>query len=408
MNLIKLPSDSLKTIQTQCFSETEPDSVVKDFNIFLDLIMEKPVPLSKGKRQPVQKWTALLNEGLTAPDYPELKRPLTIHYPSALGLYLLVRASGLGRVIIKGTNKLQLVINESMVAQWRQMRPVEQYFSLLDGWLTRGSSDIIGEELHGRGHRPLSCSGVNFLRQLAFNEDPVSDISLEALPTSFGTYNIALLKLFGLANVQWQTTTQLTHLQFTSLGVVLFNAFQKSIDLHGLAMPDGCEDILYENDGMLKVVRQWRNDLKQLLHPIAEQLQDSYIINASMYAYKCRRTLMVPANATLEQLAKAILAAFSFSNQHLHCFIYEDSYGDIYKIADPLLKPRHTDYTDDTNLKDLQPTPGDQLRLLYDLNDPWEFVLDIKDGINEKSDSITVTDRKGEPPREHCVVKANR
>lgn len=401
MKLIKLSHDSLKVIQCQKFSDTEPGPVVKDFNAFLNRVMEKPVPLSKGKRQPVQKWTTFLNEELVEPDRPELKRPLTIHYPSVLGLYLLIRASGLGRIIIAGTNKLHLVINDNIMAQWQNLTPVEQYFSLLDAWLTRGNSDIIGEELHGRDHRPLSCSGVNFLRQAAFNEEPISPIGLEALPISLGAYNVALLKLFGLAIIQWQSTHQLAHLQFTTLGVTLLNAFQKSVDLHGLALPAGCEDILYEDDGMLKVVKPWRKDVKQLLHPSDAQLHDSYIINASIFAYKCQRTLIVPVSASLEQLAIAVLSAFSFSTNHLHCFVYEDSYGDVYKIADPRLRPRHTDYTNDTNLKDLRPTPGAQIRFLYNLNEPWEFILDIMGVIDEKINAISITDRRGEPPIEY-------
>ncbi|WP_067586722.1 IS1096 element passenger TnpR family protein [Endozoicomonas ascidiicola] len=401
MQYIKLSPHALKIIQSQKFSDTEPGSVVRDFNILLNRAAEKPVPLSKGKRQPVQKWTVLLNEELTIPDHPELKRPLTIHYPSVLCLYLLIRASGLGRIIITGANKLQLITNENMIIQWQQLTPVEQYFSLLDAWLTRGSSDIIGEELDGRDHRPLSCSGVTFLRHSDFLEEPISNIGLEALPISFGSYNIALLNLFGLANVQWQTTNQLEMLQFTSLGVTLLNAFQKSIDLHGLALPAGCKDILYEDDGMLQVVKQWRDDVKQLLHPSNVQLHNSYLIKVSMYAYKCHRTLMVPVNATMEQLATAILASFSFSNQHLHYFSYEDGYGDTCNVVDPRLRSRYVDYTDDTFIKDLPPIPGDQFSLFYDLNNPWKFVIDIIEGIDEKTDTITVTDRKGEAPKEN-------
>lgn len=400
MKLIDLSDSSLKIIQSQAFADSQPGSVVKDFNHFLNRLIEKPVPLSKGKRQPTQKWAVLLNEELANPDRPELKRPLTIHYPSVLGLYLLIRASGLGRVIVKGANKFQLVINENMLAQWQQLSPVEQYFSLLDAWLTRGVSGIIGEELSGRNHCILGCNGANFLRKSDFNEEPISETVLELLPHSLGAYNTALLNLFGLANIRWQPTNQLRHLQFTPLGVTLLNAFQKSIDLHGLFLPVGCQDILYKDDGMQKVVRQWRDDVKQLLLPITPEQQNSYIIDVSMFAYKCRRRFLVPVGATFEQLAKSVLAAFSFSNQHLHCFVYEDCYGDIYKIADPRLNTRYNDYSDDTRLKDLQPTPGDQFRLLYDLNDPWEFILNIKDGVDEKTDSITVTDRKGEAPKE--------
>lgn len=120
MKLIKLSPENLKIVQEQTFSDVQPCSLLQDFNHFLNRVMAQPVPLSKGKRQPIQKWAALFNDELTEPDHTTLKRPLTIHYPSVLGLYLLVRAAGLGRIIMAGTRKFQLVINDTMMAQWQQ------------------------------------------------------------------------------------------------------------------------------------------------------------------------------------------------------------------------------------------------------------------------------------------------
>ncbi|WP_163373033.1 plasmid pRiA4b ORF-3 family protein [Endozoicomonas acroporae] len=401
MKLIKLSPENLKIVQEQTFSDVQPCSLLQDFNRFLNRVMAQPVPLSKGKRQPIQKWAALFNDELTEPDRTTLKRPLTIHYPSVLGLYLLVRAAGLGRIIMAGTRKFQLVINDTMMAQWQQLSATEQYFSLLDAWLTMGHASIIGEDLGSRDSRILGCAGVNFLRQGLFTEDPIQTLGLEVLPSQLGAYNVSLLRLFGLVKLQWQDSHQLKHLQFTPLGVVLFNRFHRSIDLEGLAIPRGCVDELYEVDGMQNVVQPWREDIRQLLHPQKADAFNSYIINASLFAYKCRRTLMVPAESTLDQLANAILSAFSFSNHKLFYFFCEDCYGHSYHIEHPLIQQPDVDHTNDICLKDLPLVPGDHLTFIYDLDTEWEFTLQIVDGVDEKPNSIMLTEAKGEAPREY-------
>lgn len=399
--LIKLSPESLKIVQEQSFSDMQPCSLLQDFKRFLNRVMVQPVPLSKGKRQPIQKWTSLLNDELTEPDGPTLKRPLTIHYPTVLGLYLLVRAAGLGRIIMAGSHKFQLVINDTMMAQWQQLSATEQYFSLLDAWLTRGHAGIIGEDLRSRDDRILGCGGVNFLRQGLFTEDPIQALGLEVLPSQLGAFNVSLLRLFGLVKLQWQDSHQLKYLQFTPLGVVLFNRFHKSIDLEGLAIPRGCEDELYEIDGMEKMVQPWREDIRQLLHPQKIDAFNSYIIKVSLFAYKCRRTLIVPAEATLDQLANAILGAFSFSTHQLFYFFCEDCYGCTYHIEHPLLQQADVDHTNDICLKGLPLGPGDHLTFIYDLDTMWEFTLQIIDGVGEKTDGIMLTEAKGEAPREY-------
>ncbi len=80
-----------------------------------------------------------------------------------------------------------------------------------------------------------------------------------------GPYNLALLELFGLVSMRWNNSNQLMHLQFTPLGVALFNAFQKSANMQGLHIPLGCQDTLYEEEGMLNTVRDWRDDIHSLL-----------------------------------------------------------------------------------------------------------------------------------------------
>jgi hypothetical protein len=73
-----------------------------------------------------------------------LKRPQLKSYPHVQGLYLLLRASGLG--CIRGTpSKPVLVIDEAVYDSWSSMNPTERYFTLLETWLLRGHPEIVGE-----------------------------------------------------------------------------------------------------------------------------------------------------------------------------------------------------------------------------------------------------------------------
>lgn len=59
------------------------------------------------------------------------------------------------------------------------------------------------------------------------------------------------------------------------------------------------------------------------------------------------------------------------------------------------------DHTNDICLKDLPLVPGDHLTFIYDLDTEWEFTLQIVDGVDEKPNSIMLTEAKGEAPREY-------
>ncbi len=135
---MKLSPEHQTMIREIHWTTNNPGSVITNFTRFLAAVEAKPVPLKQNKQQPSQKWASELNNQLTKPDTPVVKRPLTIHYPAVLGLYLLSRTSGLCLSVIEGSGRSHLAINKVMMSQWLSFNPAEQYFSLLEAWIVRG------------------------------------------------------------------------------------------------------------------------------------------------------------------------------------------------------------------------------------------------------------------------------
>src|SRR5262245_12653426 len=72
-----------------------------------------------------------LDERLTRPLRLPLQRPQLRSHPYLQGLYLLLRATGLGRTEGAGA-RARLRIDAGLLAQWQQFNPTERYFTLLE------------------------------------------------------------------------------------------------------------------------------------------------------------------------------------------------------------------------------------------------------------------------------------
>ena len=73
-----------------------------------------------------------------------MNRPQQKSYPHINGLYLLVRALGL-TCIEEMSRKPLLVVDDAVYRVWKGLNPTERYCTLLETWLLRGHSEIIGE-----------------------------------------------------------------------------------------------------------------------------------------------------------------------------------------------------------------------------------------------------------------------
>lgn len=87
--------EQIKLLQKQQFSDTEPGTLLKDFNSLLAFIGEQGIAVSEKSQLFAMNTLADLNQLLTHPLEIKLKRPAQKSLPPINALYLLLRSSGL-------------------------------------------------------------------------------------------------------------------------------------------------------------------------------------------------------------------------------------------------------------------------------------------------------------------------
>ena len=139
-----LSLEDAEIIKKQTFSDTQPGSLLKDFQLMLDFIGDDGIDATKTTHHIGMKYLFELNERITRPVETELKRPQQKAFPVIHGLYLLLRVSGLGR-LVEQKSKTLIVLDQDILTSWRSLNAAERYFSLLFFWVSRGEEEVLGE-----------------------------------------------------------------------------------------------------------------------------------------------------------------------------------------------------------------------------------------------------------------------
>jgi len=138
-------SDALQQIlRTQPIDTNRPGSVLRDFETLLDFIGERGVKTTSKDYLLPQSGLEKLNAEMTRPVAHQLKRPQQRSFPLLNALFLLLRTTGIG-VGIGAAPPGKLALDPEMLMKWRQLNSTEQYFTLLENWLCRASTETIGE-----------------------------------------------------------------------------------------------------------------------------------------------------------------------------------------------------------------------------------------------------------------------
>jgi hypothetical protein len=185
-------------LQQQTILEGKPGTILFDFNTLLNFIGAEGI-LVTGTHLLPMKQLSDLNARLTHPIQHGLSRPQQKSYPHINGLYLLVRASGLTQ-IEQQRNKPRLVIDQEVFPSWANLNVTERYFTLLESWLLRGRSEIVGERGGPFWHDAPIIRCLDFFHRLpAEGVDVKNDDEFRYYPSY---HNLALLELFGLISIQ--------------------------------------------------------------------------------------------------------------------------------------------------------------------------------------------------------------
>jgi hypothetical protein len=203
-------------------------------------------------------------------------------------------------------------------------------------------------------------------------------------------YNLALLELFGLLDIQaappaegqgWRPQG----VRMTDWGQALLGSFTDFLDRSLDAQTDsafamlGFADLIEPLDCFeqwSQVVRPsipaWRQDLEIPASPFQP---GPHVFKVALGA-DCWRRIAIGGEATLEELAATILGAFNFDSDHLYCFSYRDRFGRIVEIDHPeMARGSDNALADEIKVGDIPLFPGSRIDFLFDFGDEWEFVL---------------------------------
>lgn len=94
-----LSDDAIALLKTETIPPTEPGTILQDFQMLLDRIEAGTLAVGGKKQQIPMKLLGELNQSLINPITLDPKRPQQQSYPPLHGLYLLLRATGIAKIV---------------------------------------------------------------------------------------------------------------------------------------------------------------------------------------------------------------------------------------------------------------------------------------------------------------------
>ena len=378
----QMPFDSQREqILKKTTFDPEQQLVLADFATLLAFVHDRQPGVSKTGQLPL---TVLndINTRLKRGVSLNLKRPLQKSFPHINGLYLLLRASGL--TFIGGSGKkLQMLVDEPLYEAWQQLNPVEQYGNLLETWLLRGYPDIIGERVGGFMSTPNHSSNIAlFFMSLPSEgiypaQDKASEEDLRYIP---GLYNLALMELFGFIQISdapplpgggWR----IEQIQQTPFGQAilsfLWHKFFVTSRFWRVKFGEPAEPGIFQ-PLFQPYFPDWQRNMRL---PTWEFRPGVYCFKVSLGSIW--RRIALPADASLEDLAWAILSSVNFDDDHLYQFSYQNRFGTIERVNHSYMD--EGPYTGERRIGDLPLRIGQAMVFLFDFGDNWEFGVTLEE-----------------------------
>jgi hypothetical protein len=399
-------------LRSTVISNEAPGPIVHDFQVILNYIAEAPPQLTDALMLPT-KVIKPLNEQMIRRIEHGLARPQQKSYPHINGLYLLLRVMGMTMIEADG-RKPVLVVDPLVEESWRQLSPEERYFTLLESWLLRADSEIIGERAGLFEFRhPLYLWSELFQileRDSAYNGDWV-----ELVRYWPGLHHLALMELFGLVEIdhaapQPQKGWQIDGIRATEWGEALRNLLVTELP-SGSVVWDYLSHPENTPSGVLQpVIQPYRPGWQRTLQlPNAAFQKGSFVFKVSLQPDVWRQ-IIIPAESTLEDLCDAILSAYKFDKDHLYRFLYPTRFGVTREVLyasggmmDGGMFEEDGLRTDEVRIGDLPARPGFQMIFNFDFGDDWNFhlLLEHIDPPDPKAKRYRIGKRVGKSPQQY-------
>jgi len=414
-NKSEISSEEQKLLRAVVIEDKKPGTLLYDFNILTEFIGSEGIKVSDKNNLLPMNALKEINAKMARPIEIGLKRPAQRSFPHINGLYLLLRASGLTRISGSATKKI-LHIDKDVYNSWEKLNPTEQYCTLLEAWLLRGYSHVIGESFGSFTDEAIFKWDTLFKNISGKGLKILGNTEAEQNILYFvGTYTIGILELFGFITVKpappepgkgWQ----IDKIQKTPLGIALLNLmsdklFPKEADTDNFS--DFLEEMMDEDEDkpvfdLQSVIRPYFPKWENTLQFSEKEFQDGVYLFKVSSDKTIWRKIAIPDRSDLDQLSTAILKAFNFDNDHLYCFTYTDIFGLLIKIYHPYMEDEDV-CADEVLIGNLPLEPGSVMEYLYDFGDNWKFevMLESVQPSNFRMKKARVIESHGQAPEQY-------
>lgn len=375
--------DHQKTLRGLVIEAQQPGLILADFQQLLDFIGPDGVPVT-GTGLLSLKLLRPLNERLTRSLALGLRRPQQKSYPHINGLYLLLRATGLGQFDLTAA-KPRLVIDPTILSSWTSLTPTEQYLTLLETWLLRGQPEVIGEDQGSSWFDSALVRWAYLFKKVPETGLAVADDNAQADPLRYwpGLYNLALLELFGMVRIEDGPVVtgsgwQIERVWRTAGGDAWLACLLEVLDRQ-------TDDLIICEEPSEIPFGSWQPALQPyfpgwqhtLTFPAEVFRTGVFIFKVGLWQDKVWRRLAIPAEFSLEELAWAIIKAFEFDFDHLYRFSYPNRFGAMKQVAHPHMEEGPA--TTEVQVGELPLVVGSALEFVYDFGDCWEFSVTLEE-----------------------------
>lgn len=396
-----LSLEDQNALRDQVITEDSPGTILRDFETLLKFVgAEKPKVSGKHNLLPMDM-LAELNRRLSRPLKIKLKRPQQKSYANINGLYLLLRATGLAQVE-RAAAKQILVLDMAVLEFWRSLNSTERYFNLLEAWLIRSTSEMIGER-SGFFNPAGDC--LSLLERIPNKGLKIAGNRKEEERLSFfpGLHSIALLELFGLISVEHGEPEEGKGWRIISIHSEPFGKVLLKLAMSVISSDEFWHEFEEEQTpfGQLQVASQpyfpeWRSNL---VLPETEFRDGTYIFKVSLG--RAWRRISIRGETYLDDLADVILHSFNFDRDHLYRFTYKNRFGVEAQVNHPYIKEDSS--TNETRIGDLPIQTGEQMIFLFDFGDNWEFDVEMEriDKVDPKMKNPRILEKHGKAPEQY-------
>lgn len=396
-----ISASARQVLREQEIDDDGPGTVLADFETLLQFIGDDGLKTTGKYYLLPQGKLDTLNLQMSRPVVHRLKRPQQRSFPHLHGLYLMLRASGMG--IGEGTPPAGwLVLDQEIVMSWRELNSTERYFALLESWLVQGVPELIAE----RGG--WASSFMRWLTDVAWRlreRRTVGDHRGRGglLYDVMDATAAALMELFGWVRLEFGESAagegvKIAAIERTDFGDAMVGALHNAY-LHRQwpTLPDESPP----EPGVLRPIFQpYFPDYQRVIATKVLPYQEgTFVIHVSLG--NAWRRIAAPDDATLDDLAATILTAFKFDMDHLYCFQVRQPNGRTLRIACPYENDAVA-WTDDFALGELPIAEGGLMTMIFDYGTSWHFGIkleEVRPSANTKRPKVIA--KRGKPPAQY-------